>query len=144
MTNTVSSIPRSFWAIGIVSMLWNALGVMTYLMSVTMSEARLLAMSEAERALYEHVPWWATSAYAIGVFGGVAGSVGLLMKKRWSVPMFVASLAGIVVQMGHASFMTDFLAVQGGSAAILPIVIVLVAACLVWYARSAAEKGWLR
>ncbi len=100
-------------------------------------------MPEAERALYTDIPVWATSAYAIAVFGGTLGSIFLLMRKAWAIPAFIVSLVAIVVQMGHAFFMTAMLEVQGASAAVLPLLIVAVAIFLVWYARYAKKKGWI-
>jgi hypothetical protein len=60
------------------------------------------------------------------------------------VPLFVVSLIGVLVQMGHAFFMTALLEVKGPSAAILPLLILAIAAYLAWYARSARARGWLR
>ena len=63
------TIPRSFWIISIVALVWNALGVMSYLMSVMMSPETLAAMPEEQRAMYETMPAWVTGAYAVAVFG---------------------------------------------------------------------------
>lgn len=137
-----SSVPKSFLIVGVVALLWNAIGIATYIMSVTMSPEALQIMPEAERVLYD-VPWWYTSAYAIGVFGGTLACVGLLIRKAWSVNLFVLSLVAVVVQMGYALLGTDLLAVKGGSAAVMPILIVVVAGFLAWYASSARNKKWL-
>ncbi len=134
---------RGFRIIGVVALLWNLMGVATYLMSVTMGPEALAAMSEAERALYTDIPVWVTSAYAIAVFGGTLGSVALLMRKAWAVPVFIVSLAGILVQMGHAFLGSAMLEVRGAMSAILPLVIIVVATWLVWYSNAAKQKGWL-
>lgn len=134
---------RSFWIISILALVWNAIGIVTYLMSVTLSPEALAAMPEAERALYTDIPAWVTGAYAIAVFGGTIASAALLLRKAWAVPAFIVSLVAIVVQMGHALFTSELLDVKGPSSAVLPIVIVVIAAFLVWYARSAKSKGWI-
>jgi hypothetical protein len=139
----VTTPTRAYWIISSVALIWNLIGVMTYLMSVTMSPEALNAMPEAERALYTTIPAWATSAYAIAVFGGTLASVALLLRKAWATPVFVVSLVGILVQMGHALFMTEMLAVQGAASAILPALIVIVAASLVWFAKASRHKGWI-
>jgi ABC-type xylose transport system permease subunit len=135
---------RRFWIVSAVALAWNLVGVMSYLTSVTAGPEVLAALPEAERALYANIPAWATSAYAIAVFGGLLGSVALLLRKAWAVPLFVASLIGVLVQMGHAFLMTALLEVKGASAAILPVLILAIAAYLAWYARSARARGWLR
>lgn len=136
--------PRSFWIISAVALAWNLIGVLTYLTSVTLSPEALESMSDPERALYTDIPAWATSAYAIGVFGGTLGSLALLLRRSWAVPLLVLSLLGILVQMAHAFFMTNVLEVQGAGAVVLPLVIIVVAAFLVRYARTAKSRGWIR
>ena len=124
--------------------MWNAIGIMTYLMSVTISPEALAELPEAERALYTDIPAWATSAYAIAVFGGTLASVLLLLRKAWAVPVFIVSLLGILVQMGHAFLMTEMLKIQGATAAVLPVAIIAIAIYLVTFSRSAKKKGWIR
>jgi hypothetical protein len=140
---TESKPTRSFWIVASLALVWNALGIVTYLMSVTMSAETLASMSEAERALYTDIPVWVTGAYAVAVFGGTVASIALLLRKAWAVPTFVVSLVAIVIQMSHALFMSALIEVQGAGAAVFPVVIVVVAAFLVWYSMSAKKKGWI-
>ena len=134
---------RGFWIVSVLALVWNLIGVASYLMTTTMGPDTLNAMSEAERSLYTDVPPWATAAYAIAVFGGLLGCVALLLRKAWAVPVFVISLVAILVQMGHAFFMSAMLEVRGTAAAILPTLIIVVAVYLVWFSRSARSRGWL-
>ena len=134
---------RTFWIIGGVALAWNLMGVMTYWMSVTMSPEALNAMPDPERALYKDVPAWVTASYAIAVFGGTMACLMLLMRKAWAPTVFAVSLIAIVLQMGHALFMTAMVEVRGASSIVLPLLVVVVAAYLVWFSRSAAKKGWL-
>lgn len=145
MIDALASKPgRGFWIISVVALVWNLLGIMSYVMQVSMTPEQLAEMQDAERLLYSGIPAWVTGAYAIGVFGGTLGSIALLLRKAWAVPVFIVSLVAIVVQMGHALLMTDAVEVLGPTAAIMPLVITAVAAFLVWYALSARKKGWLR
>ncbi len=142
--NVDNKVPTlSFWIIGALALAWNLIGVATYLMSVTMSPEGLAAMPEAERALHTSVPAWVTSAYAIAVFSGTLACVALLMRKAWAVPVFLLSLVAIIVQMGYGLFGTEMLAVQGGTAAILPVLLISVAIYLVSFSRSAKDRGWI-
>ena len=134
---------RGFWIISVLALLWNLMGIATYLMTVTMSEEALAALPEAERALYTSTPAWVTSAYAIAVFGGTLASVALLMRKAWAVPLFLVSLVAILLQMGHALFGTALIEVQGAAAAVLPLLILVIAAYLAWFSRSAHRRGWI-
>jgi ABC-type xylose transport system permease subunit len=141
--STPAKATRRFWTVAAVALAWNLVGVMSYLMSVTAGPEVLAALPEAERSLYAEIPAWATSAYAIAVFGGLLGSIALLLRKAWAVPLFVVSLLAVLVQMGHAFFMTALLEVKGPGAAVLPGLVLAIAAYLVWFSRSARERGLL-
>jgi hypothetical protein len=144
MTEGIASRPnRSFWIITLIALVWNVVGIMAYVMSATMSEENLAAMGEAERILYTSTPSWVTGAYAIAVFGGTFACIALLLRKSWTMYLFVVSLIAIVVQMGYGLFMSDMLEVRGAGAAALPVVVAGVAAYLLWFSRSARQKGWL-
>lgn len=143
-TGTGSAPPRSFWIIGILALVWNLLGIASYLMTVTMSTAALAAMTDVERALYQNIPVWVTSSFAIAVFGGTLACILLLMRKALASTLFLVSLLAILVQMGHAFFMTRMLAVRGIAGAIVPLGVIIAAIFLVWYARDAQRRGWLR
>ena len=132
---------RTFWIVGIIALTWNIIGVITYLMTVTIGPDALADMPEAERALYTNIPTWVTSAYAIAVFSGLLGCVFLLMRKAWALPVFIISLAAILVQMAYTLFVSEVISVQGIGAIGLPIFVILVAAYLVWHTHSARQKG---
>ena len=44
------------------------------------------------------MPAWVTGAFAIAVFGGALGCVGLLMLKRWSTWLLLISLLAVLAQ----------------------------------------------
>ena len=133
----------SFWVIGIVALIWNLLGVVNYLISVMTGPEALGALPEAERALYTNVPVSVTSAFAVAVWVGTIACVLLLLRKSLAVPLFAVSLIAGVFQIGHALFVSKMIAVLGVSAAILPIVVVVVAAFLFWFSISAKRRGWI-
>jgi hypothetical protein len=141
---STNKVPRSFWVIGVVALVWNLLGLMAYLMQVTMDEATLAAMPAAERAVYESMPTWAVSAFAIAVNAGVLACLFLLLRKTWAVPLFVVSLVAVLVQDAGALFVAGGLEGMGAASAILPLLVLLIGAYLIVYSRSAKQKGWLR
>jgi hypothetical protein len=142
-TVIASPRPTSFWVIAVVALLWNLLGVVMFVLQVGMSPETLAALPADQRSLHEATPPWVNIAFGVAVFGGVLGALGLLMKKCWAVWMFLLSLLGLVVQLASVYAMTPAWQVQGPAGAILPVVLVLIAAFLWWYARKAAVKGWI-
>jgi len=141
---SIGGTPRSFLIIGIVALLWNLVGVASYLMHVMIGPEALASMQEAERALMESTPAWANGVFAIAVFAGLSGCVGLLLKKAWSVPLFLVSLVAMIVQFSHWLFMTTAVEVYGSEAYTMPVLVTVIGIFLVWYSRDTKGKGWLQ
>lgn len=137
------AVPRSFWIISAVALVWNLLGVGAYVAQVTMSPEALAALPAAERALYENVPAWATSAFALAVNGGALGCLLLLFRKAWAIPVLIVSLIGVIVQMFHAFVLANEIEVYGPGGMIMPVLVIIISVYLVWYSRGAREKGWI-
>lgn len=144
MSADTTHVPKSFWVISALALIWNLLGMAAYVMQVTMTEQTLLQYPEAERAIYANMPVWATSAFAIAVTAGTLGSALLLLRSTWAVPTFLLSLAGVFVQMYHAFVVANVMEVVGPSSAIGPAFVIGIGVALIWYSRNVKEKGWLR
>ena len=136
-------LPRSFMFICTGALAWNLLGVMAYIVQVTMSESALQALPENERLLYETIPAWATSAFAIAVNGSTLGCILLLFRKLWAFPVLVISLAGVILQMYHSFFISNSIEVYGSGGMIMPVMVLLVSLYLVWFSWNAKAKGWI-
>lgn len=133
--------PRSFWIIGGLALVWNALGLAAYIVQMTMGPD---AMPADQREMHVDVPAWATAAYAIATNGGVIASLLLLFRSSWSVPAYLVSLAGVLVQMYHAFVIEKAIEVLGPGSAVFPAMIIAVAVALILYARRAKKAGWFR
>ncbi len=135
-----NSPPNWFWVVSGLALVWNLMGVVAFVSQMTMD---LNTLPAAEQAFYESTPAWATVAFAVAVFGGVLGSVGLLLRKSWAFAMLVACLLGIVVQDGHSLFIGDGIEVFGPAGLILPLFTFGIAAALAWFARYSGQQGWI-
>lgn len=141
---TVSRVPSWYWAVSVLALLWTLMGVASYLMQVYGAGAGLQpGMSEAQRTLDASMPAWVTGAFALAVFGGLLGSIGLLLRKRWARSLFILSLVAALAQFGWVLVVSDALALLGKQAAVFPIVILFVCVALVWFAHYADKRGWL-
>ncbi len=129
-----------FLPVAALALVWNLMGVVAYLSQMTMD---LSVLEDAQRAFYESIPAWATAAFAIAVFAGVAGSVGLLLKKRWAIRVLVISCIGIVVQMTHSLLLGNGLDVFGTSALILPLVTLAIGLALIGFAILSKNRAWI-
>jgi hypothetical protein len=119
------------------------MGVMAYIAQVTMSAEALQALPDNERALYESVPAWATAAFAIAVWGGALGSVLLLLRRKLATSILIVSFFGIIVQMVHSFGMANSIEVYGPGGMVMPVMILIFGAGLIWFSRKATANGWL-
>ena len=95
--------PKHLWVVGILSLLWNGFGAYDYLMSKIGGIEYFQSMGlDAEAfAWFEALPAWSLAAWAVGVWGSVAGSILLLLRSRHAVPAFLLSFVGALVGFGY-------------------------------------------
>ena len=142
---TGRSTPAHLWIVGILSLLWSAMGCFDYLMTVTSNQTYLGKMPADQIAYLNSLPTWLTGAWAIGVWGGLLGSLLLLMRSRHAVLAFGVSLVAAVIAMGYEMFATQQPAsMTSGAMAVMPWVVLAVCAFLLWYAWTMERKGVLR
>lgn len=136
--------PGWYWAAAAVALLWEAMGCYAYMTQVSMDSAALAQLPAQQREIWAAMPVWATGAYAVAVWGGLLGALGLLLRKRWARLAFAASLLAVIVQFGWTFLATPILTTMGPSAAAFPAFILVVAAVLLWFSGFASKRGWLR
>ena len=137
--------PAHLWIVGIVSLLWNAYGCYDYLMTNLKNQAYMAQFPADAISYWNGLPSWLTAFWAIGVWGGLAGSILMLMRSRYAVWAFALSFVGAIVGLGYQLFLTQMPAsLKAGVAGMIPWFIILFAAFLFWYAWNAEKKGVLR
>lgn len=143
MSNSNKKPEIAFWIIGIIALLWNLMGVAAYLMQAYMTEEDLLALPLEEQALYTDIPAWVTGAYALAVFGGALGCILLLLRKKLATFVFMISFVSILAQMSYNIFMTKAAEVYGPGGLIMPVMVILIGAFLIWYSKKKESEGIL-
>ena len=94
--------PAHVWIVGILSLLWNGFGCYDYLMTRTKGAAYIDSMMHTDQgsailAYINAFPIWVSAAWGFGVWGGIAGSILLLMRSRHAVTAFAVSMIGAIV-----------------------------------------------
>jgi hypothetical protein len=138
------SAPAWYWIVAIPALLWEVGGCYAYLTQVTMKARDMGALPAAQRDLWLMMPAWVWAAYAVAVWVGLSGAIGLLMRQAWARSAFILSLAAAIVQFGWVFLATPALAKLGAASTLLPACIIVIGAALVWFAGMAARRGWLR
>ena len=137
-----TSPPAWFRIVALLAVLWNCIGVWTYLSKVGVAPP-MMEMTADETALAASMPTWATAGFAVAVFGGLLGSLGLLLGKAWARMLLILSLLGMLVQFGWWLLMSGAMERMGGSSAAMPAIVVLIGLLLVWLAGMGVKRGWL-
>lgn len=133
--------PAWFRIVALIAVLWNAFGVFQYLSSVGLFGDPMAGMKDVQRAAADSIPAAIIGAFAVGTFAGLIGSLGLLLRKRWALPILILSLLALIALEGWILFLSGALEAFGGAG--LPSIIIVVAALLAWLAYHARQRGWL-
>jgi len=139
----MNTAPKWFLPVAGVALLWNLVGCAAYLSDVMLTPEDVAKMDAAQQALYASRPAWAVAATAVAVWGGAAGCVGMLLRKRWALPLLLASLAGLVVQNLGLFVISDAASLAGPGVYALQGMVLLIAIGLVLLARRAIARGWI-
>ena len=134
---TVGQVHWSFWVICIVTLIFNAMGDVNYY--VQMNADSLDSFPEMYRPIIEGRPAWATSAFAIAVFGGSLGCILLLLRKPAAFYVFIASLLGVIVTMVHIFSVVGLGSLDVWMGVLMQLAVTVF---LVWYSKLVQHKRW--
>ena len=136
--------PTWFRVASWLALLWMLSGAAAFAMDLMTDEAALAQMTPAQRELYEARPQWLFAMYAVAIATGLAGAVGLLLRKAWAVPALAVSLVAVVIQFGFTIFGMRAIERVGAAAALtLPIVVFIAGALALWLAATAKKARWI-
>lgn len=141
--NTIKKPTPLYWLISIVALFWNFMGIIAYLGQAYISDDALKMLPEENQLYFSNVPAWVTAAFAVAVFGGFLGSIGLIIRKKWAYFLFVISFLALLVQHLYNFFIQNYIEMTG-SQMILPIVTFIVALFLIYFSKQKSQQGVLR
>ena len=135
--------PMHLWIVGVLALLWNFMGCFDYLATQLKLESYMSNFSEQQLEYFYGIPAWAVSGWAIAVWIGIVGTVGLLMRRKWSVIAFIISLVGLALSSIYTLGMSNGLEIMGTSGTVMTILIWVVSIFLVWYSKQQVKAGVL-
>ena len=149
MSQTFSSdlpakTPVHLWIVGVLSLLWGLMGAFDYLATQLELDFYMNQFTQEQLAYFYGFPKLVTAGWAFAVWGGVAGSIGLLLRKKWAVWAFVISCAGMLVTTIYNFGMTNGAEIMGSVGVAFSVVVWIVELLLLWYSWSQAKRGVLR
>ncbi len=126
-----------------LTLLWNAMGAFDYLMTQTQNEAYMSEFTPEQLEFFYNFPTWMVAFWALAVWGGVLGSILLLLRRGWAVPVFLVSLVCMVVTAFHNFVLANGMEIMGGVGAVFTIAIFAIAVFLYMYSKNMRTKGVL-
>lgn len=136
-----ASAPWHLWVVGVVTLLFNSMGIISY----TTTKLGMLAemgLTPSQIAFMDSYPAWVSGFWALGVWGAFAGSVLLLARSRFAVGAMAAALVGLLVTTIYHYVLIEVPADMQAPA--LDVTIWTVTLFLLFYARAMAAAGVLR
>jgi len=136
--------PVHLWIIGILTLLWNSMGAFDYLMTETRNAAYMKNFTQAQLDYFYGFPAWVIACWALAVWGGVLGSLLLLLRKKIAVPVLLVSLLSMIVTTIHNYLLTDGMKIMGGTGPLVFTAVIFLVALGLWlYARGMRQRGVL-
>ena len=143
MIDAISSpakAPWHLWLVGLLTLLFNAMGVMSYV-STELGMLAEMGMTPEQIAFMDSYPAWAVALWALGVWGALAGSVLLLLRSRFAFAAMVVALVGLIGTTVYNYVLIDV--PESMEAPVLDVAIWAVTLFLLFYARRMAAAGVL-
>ena len=137
--------PVHLWIVAILATIWNAFGCFDYLMTQTRNAKYLANFTDPQRVYFESFPVWMEAMWALGVWGGLAGSLLLLARSRYAVAAFALSLAGLAASTVYQYVLNSPPEeMMSGAMMAMNVVIWAIAIGLLVYAMRMRRRGVLR
>ncbi|MCE9685788.1 hypothetical protein LZP73_06095 [Shewanella sp. AS16] len=136
-------VPIWFRLFALVSLLWNLLGLMTFLVQMNLDSQAIAQMSQAERYMYDTTPVWLNWVLGSALLSGLLGCLLLLLRRRQALGMLLLSLVAVLLHLGYVFGVQDAMAALGVEALPIPLLVLSWAVLLVWVGNFAGERRWL-
>ena len=132
-----------FWIIGVLALLWNAMGIKAYLDQAYQTETYLENTPQEMLELAADTPSWVTAAFAVAVFASTFACILLLLRKRLAQLLFLLGFLAVILQTLYTTSVEGIFDTLETFNLVMFIMIPVIAFFLYFYSKSAAKKGWL-
>jgi hypothetical protein len=140
---TGGSPPAWYWVAAVLALLFECIGCFFYLAEVRLTPEQIAMMPLDQAAMLSARPGWYYAAFGVAVWVGLAGAVGLLLRRAWAVPALLISLIAVIVQFSSVLIVPEMRNISS-DALLGPIVVALICYGIYMLARLARRRGWLR
>lgn len=135
--------PIHLWIVGGLALLWHLMGVFDYLATELRWEPYMGQFTEEQLGYFYGFPSWMVAAWAIAVWGGLLGSIALLLRRRWAAPVFGLAIVGLAASTVYNFVLSEGAAIMGTEGVVFTVVIWIITVGLFLYSRVQAARGVL-
>jgi hypothetical protein len=132
--------PFHLWIVGLLSLLWNAWGAT---IALTVQTGRLPGLRPEDAEYFSSQPLWFVLFADIAPFAGVAGALALLLRHRSAIWLYLVQLTVIVLANGYEVVVGTSLLLSNRGALIASLVLIVLFAGQIAYARRMRRRGVL-
>jgi len=140
MNQSTTKAPFHLWIIGILAVLWNAMGAFDYTATQMKLDFYMSQFTPEQLDYFYTFPAWVDAGWAIAVWGALLASLVLLMRKAFAVWLFGISILGMAATAVYTFFLTDSSSVMGEGALMFTAVIWVIALLLYFYSSAMAKR----
>lgn len=138
MSNSLKQKPPIwFWVVSALGLIWNGMGVNAYLQQAYNTESYRAMYSAEQLEIDANMPAIITAAFAISVFSGLIGCIGLLLRKKIAYSLLLISLLTVFILTGY-TLINNYI-----SSLVMTIMIIVFSIFLFLFAKHSKSKTWL-
>ncbi len=135
--------PWHLWVVGVLALLWSAGGALDYTATKLEIESYMSQFTPEQLDHFQGFPVWMVAAWACAVWGSLAGSIMLLLRRAWALPLYGVSVIGLFVSSLYTLFLSDGADIMGTTGVVFTVVIWVVTIGLYYYARRMVKRSAL-
>lgn len=142
--STSNKPTKLFWAIAIVLLIWNLMGVTSFIFDTFFTEMIASSYTEAQMEIITTTPIWSKALYGIATIGGLLAAFFLITRKLIAVRIYLISLLAVFIHTAYQITVVDTMETFGiGQGLIFPLIIAIIAVFEYWWSKYSASKKWL-
>ena len=141
--NTVKT-PIHLWIVGILALLWNAIGAFDYAATQLKLDFYMSQFTSEQLDYFYAFPAWVDACWAIAVWSSLLGALALLMRKAWAAWLFGIAILAMAVTSVYNFVLSNGAELMGDGATTFTVVIWIIALFLYFYAVAMAKRRVLQ
>ena len=139
-----SKTPVWWWIAAVIAVLWNGMGVVDFVMTLTRNQGYMASFTPEQRRYFFSFPAWYVAIWAAAVFAAFVASLALVIRTRFAAPLFSMSLILFVANTIYVYGFTEAWAMMGAFGAAFSVIIFLSLVLLWLMARVGNARSWTR